>query len=93
MFERLTERFDDVFRQLRGRGRITEKALDQSLREIRRALLEADVNFKVARSFLGRVRERALGREVLRSLSPGQQVIKVVHEELVALLGGTAAPL
>ena len=92
-FERLTERFDDVFRQLRGHGRISEKALDQSLREIRRALLEADVNFKVARSFLGRVRERALGREVLRSLSPGQQVIKVVHEELVALLGGTAAPL
>ena len=93
MFERLTERFDDVFRQLRGHGRISEKVLDQSLREIRRALLEADVNFKVARSFLGRVRERALGREVLRSLSPGQQVIKVVHEELVALLGGTAAPL
>ena len=92
MFERLTERFDDVFRQLRGQGRITEKALDQSLREIRRALLEADVNFKVARSFLGRVRERALGREVLRSLSPGQQIIKV-HEELVTLLGGTAAPL
>ena len=93
LFDRLTDRLDDVFRQLRGQGRITEKTLDESLREIRRALLEADVNFKVAKSFLARVRERALGQTVLRSLTPGQQVIKVVHEELVALLGSTAVPL
>lgn len=91
MFDRLTERLDDVFRQLRGQGRITERTLDESLREIRRALLEADVNFKVAKGFLSRVRERALGQEVKKSLTPGQQVIKVVHDELVSLLGTATA--
>jgi signal recognition particle subunit SRP54 len=91
MFEGLSERLDDVFRQLRGQGRITEKTLDASLREIRRALLEADVNFKVAKEFLGRIRERALGQAVMKSLTPGQQVIKIVHDELVALLGTSTA--
>lgn len=90
MFDRLTDRLDNVFRQLRGQGKISERALDESLREIRRALLEADVNFKVAKSFLARVREAALGQEVMRSLTPGQQVIKIVHRELVQLLGNTA---
>ena len=93
MFDRLTERLDDVFRQLRGQGRITERLLDESLREIRRALLEADVNFKVAKEFLGRVRERALGQAVMKSLTPGQQVIKIVHDELVSLLGTATATI
>lgn len=93
MFDQLTQRLEEAFRNLRGQGRITEKSLDESLREIRRALLEADVNFKVAKSFLHRVRERAIGQQVLCSLTPGQQVIKIVRDELVALLGGQAAPL
>ena len=93
MFDRLTERLDDAFRKLRGQGRLSDRDLDDSLREIRRALLEADVSFNVARSFLKRVREQAAGREVLRSLTPGQQVIKIVHDELVSLLGGDSAPL
>ena len=93
MFDRLSERLDDVFRQLRGRGKITERNIDESLREIRRALLEADVNFQVARSFLKRVRDKATGQQVLRSLTPGQQVVKIVHDELIGLLGGAAEPL
>ncbi|MBT4611882.1 MAG: signal recognition particle protein [Gemmatimonadetes bacterium] len=93
MFDRLTDRLDSVFRQLRGQGKITEKALDESLREIRRALLEADVNFKVAKAFLARVREAAVGQQVMKSLTPGQQVIKIVHSELVQLLGATAEPV
>ncbi len=93
MFDRLTDRLDNVFRNLRGQGKITEKALDESLREIRRALLEADVNFKVAKAFLARVREAAVGQQVMRSLTPGQQVIKIVHSELVQLLGATSEPV
>jgi signal recognition particle subunit SRP54 len=93
MFDRLSARFEEVFRKLRGQGRLTEKDIDEALREIRRTLLEADVNFKVAKDFLQRVRERANGQNVLKSLTPGQQVVKVVYEELVALLGGTASPL
>ena len=93
MFERLSERFDDIFRQLRGHGKISERNIDDSLREIRRSLLEADVNFKVARSFIQRVKEQAIGRNVLKSLTPGQQVIKIVHDELIALLGKDSSPL
>ena len=93
LFDRLTERLDDVFRQLRGQGRISERVLDESLREIRRALLEADVNFKVAKGFLSRVRERSLGQAVMKSLTPGQQIIKIVHDELVALLGSSTATI
>ena len=93
MFDRLTERLDEVFRKLRGQGRIGERDLDVALRELRRALLEADVNFQVVKEFLGRVRERALGHDVLRSLTPGQQIIKVVHDELVALLGQNNSPI
>ncbi len=93
MFDRLTERFDTIFTQLRGHGKITERNIDESLREIRRALLEADVNFKVARSFIKQVRERALGQQVIKSLTPGQQMVKVVHEELVTLLGTEISPL
>ncbi|MFH1569874.1 MAG: signal recognition particle protein [Gemmatimonadota bacterium] len=93
MFDRLSERLDEVFRTLRGQGKITERNIDDSLREIRRALLEADVNFQVARDFLKRVRDKATGQRVLRSLTPGQQVIKIVHDELVELLGGSGEAL
>ena len=93
MFDRLSERFEDIFRSLRGQGRITERNIDETLREVRRSLLEADVNFKVAKSFIQRVKEQALGQDVLKSLTPGQQIIKIVHDELIALLGTTAAPI
>jgi signal recognition particle subunit SRP54 len=88
MFEEISQRFDDVFRKLRGRGSLTAENIQEGLREVRRALLEADVNFKVAKEFVKRVEERAVGQEVLGGLHPGQQVIKVVHEEMVRLLGG-----
>jgi len=93
MFQALSDRLNGIFKKLRGYGRLTEENIVEALREVRLALLEADVNFKVARSFLERVRERAIGREVLDSLTPGQQVVKVVHEELTALMGGTASHL
>jgi signal recognition particle subunit SRP54 len=88
MFEDLTQRLHGTLRTLRGATRLTEDNVAEALREIRRALLEADVQLDVARDFVERVRGRALGREVLQSLNPGQQVVKVVHEELVTLLGG-----
>ncbi len=90
MFDSLTDRLSDVFSRLRGKGRLSEADVDASLREVRLALLEADVNVGVAKSLLGRVRERALDADVLRSLTPGQQVIKIVHEELIATLGAEA---
>jgi signal recognition particle subunit SRP54 len=93
MFDRLSERFDDIFRSLRGQGRITERNIDETLREVRRSLLEADVNFKVAKGFIQRVKEQALGQDVLKSLTPGQQLVKIVHDELVGLLGGSNSPL
>jgi signal recognition particle subunit SRP54 len=93
MFDSLTQRFEGVFATLRGKGRLSEKDIDAALRDVRLALLEADVNVGVVKDFLGRVKERALGEDVSRSLSPGQQVIKIVHEELVATLGSRAAPL
>ena len=93
MFQALSDRLNGIFKKLRGYGRLTEENITEALREVRLALLEADVNFKVARSFLERVRERAIGREVLDSLTPGQQVVKVVHEELTALMGGAASHL
>ncbi|MBI4736452.1 MAG: signal recognition particle receptor subunit alpha, partial [candidate division NC10 bacterium] len=93
MFQGLSDRLDQIFKRLRGYGRLSEENITEALREVRLALLEADVNFKVARSFLERVRERAVGRDVLDSLTPGQQVIKVVYEELAALMGGEATQL
>jgi len=87
MFDTLTERFDGVFARLRSKGRLGEADVDTALREVRLALLEADVNVGVVRSLLGRIRERAFGAEVQKSLSPGQQVIKIVHEELITTLG------
>ena len=88
MFESLSEKLEAVFRRLRGHGKLTEKHLEEALREVRLALLEADVNFRVVKDFVERIKTQALGQEVLASLSPEQQVIKIVNAELVALLGG-----
>lgn len=88
MFENLTDRLEGVFKKLRGHGILTEENIEDAMREVRMALLDADVNFKVAKDFVASIAEKAIGREVAKSLSPGQQVIKIVHEELVALLGG-----
>ncbi len=92
MFDDLTSRLEGVFRNLRGRGVLTENDVRSSLKEVRRALLEADVHYKVAKDFVKRLEERAVGKEVLKGLHPGQQVVQVVHEELVELLGGTVSP-
>ena len=87
MFEILSDKLSKVFRLLGNKGKLTEKDIDEGLRQVRLALLEADVNFKVVKDFIGRVRERALGAEVQQSLTPGQQIVKIVKEELVATLG------
>ncbi|TET17775.1 MAG: signal recognition particle protein, partial [Dehalococcoidia bacterium] len=88
MFEILSDKLGAVFKRLSSKGKLTEKDVDEALREVRLALLEADVNFKVVKDFLAKVRERAVGVEVLESLMPAHQVIKIVNEELVAILGG-----
>src|SRR5512132_1891947 len=93
MFESLSTRLQDVFKTLRGQGRLTEDLVEAALREIRLALLEADVNFKVVKAFVDRVRDRAMGQDVLRSLTPGQQVIRIVRDELIALFGDAAGGL
>jgi len=93
MFDSLAGRFDEIFTRLRRRGRLTEKDVDEVAREIRVALLEADVNLVVAKQLIARVKDRAHGAEVLQSLTPAQQVVKVVHEELVTTLGATTAKL
>ena len=93
MFDALGDRLDDVFKQLRGRGRLSEKDVEAALREIRLALLEADVALPAVKTFLSHVREKAVGEEVLKSLTPGQHVVKLVHEELIDILGGTLSPL
>jgi len=87
MFDSLTGRLDAALKKLTGRGKLSEADVDAGLRDIRLALLEADVNYKVARDFIARIRERAVGAEVMESLTPGQQLVKIVHEELIALLG------
>jgi signal recognition particle subunit SRP54 len=93
MFEDLTGKLDDIFRRLRGKGRLSEDNVRETLREVRRALLEADVNYKVAKDFVEAVREKAIGQDVLKSLTPGQLVVKLVHDEMVSLLGGAAVPV
>ncbi len=90
MFENLSDRLQGVFDRLSSRGKLTEADVDAALREVRLALLEADVNFRVVKDFIKRVRERAVGSEVMKSLTPAQQVIKIVHEELIATLGESA---
>ncbi len=87
MFENLTARLEEVFKQLRRRGKLSEADVDVAMREVRMALLEADVNYAVAKDFIGRVRERSIGHEVSKALNPGQQVVKIVNEELIATLG------
>jgi signal recognition particle subunit SRP54 len=87
LFESLGSRLQDTFDNLRRRGKLTEADVDVAMREVRLALLEADVNFKVVKGFVERVRVRAVGQEVMGSLSPGQQVVKIVHEELITTLG------
>jgi len=93
MFDSLSDRLQDVFKSLRGETRLTPETIEAALREIRMALLEADVNFKVVKAFIDRVRDRAMGQDVLRSLSPTQQVVKIVRDELVALFGDTVGGL
>ncbi|MEX0784991.1 MAG: signal recognition particle protein [Dehalococcoidia bacterium] len=93
MFESLTDKLQGAFRKFGSKGTVTEEDLDQAMREVRMAMLEADVNFKVVREFTARVKEKALGAEVLRSLTPAQQVIDIVHQEMVQLLGGAAPKL
>ena len=93
MFANLSDRLTSTFRNLRGKGRLSEADIDATIREIRRALLDADVAVPVVRTFTGNIRERALGAEVSEALNPGQQVVKIVNEELVAILGGEARPL
>ena len=88
-FEGLSEKLNGVFQKLRSRGRLTETDVRAAMREIRMALLEADVNFKVAKDFIAKVTERAVGTEILESLTPAQQVIKIVNDELTALMGGS----
>ena len=93
MFETLTEKLEDVFKKLKRRGRLDEDNIVSALREIRMALLEADVNFKVVKDFIDDIRSRAVGQEVLDSITPGQQVVKIVHDRLVELLGGKSSQM
>jgi signal recognition particle subunit SRP54 len=93
MFDSLSDRLQSVLNGLRGRGKLSDKDIDAAMREIRIALLEADVNFRVVREFVAHVKERALGAEVMQSLTPGQQVVKIVHEELTALMGSSDSRL
>jgi signal recognition particle subunit SRP54 len=93
MFSQLGDKLQDIFKDLRGHGAITEANVNDAMRQVRLALLDADVDFQVAKSFISRVKEKALGEEVVRSVTPGQQMVKIFHDELTALLGGDAAPL
>ncbi len=93
MFSQLGDKLQDIFKDLRGHGTISETNINDALRQVRLALLEADVDFQVSKNFIGRVKEKALGEEVLRSVTPGQQIVKIFHDELTALLGGDAASL
>ncbi len=92
-FESLTDKFQNIFKGLKGKGKLSEADVKLAMREVKMALLEADVNFKVVKRFINKVKERAVGEEVLESLTPGQQVIKIVNEEMVALMGGEAVEL
>jgi len=93
MFDELTRRLNEAFRKLRGRGKLSAGDVDEALRDVRRALLEADVNIRVAKDFTSRIRHQAVGKEVLSSITPGQMVVKIVHDELISLLGGQAVGL
>src|SRR3954469_17160224 len=87
MFESLSDRLNSAFTRLQGKGRLDEADIDEAMKEVRRALLEADVNFKVVRQFVDQVKEKAMGQEVLKSLTPAQMVVGIVHDQLIELLG------
>ena len=89
MFDNLSDKLNTVFKKLKGHGKLTENNITDGLKEVRMALLEADVHYKVVKTFVNGIKERALGQEVMTSLTPGQQVIKIVNEELTALMGGS----
>jgi signal recognition particle subunit SRP54 len=93
MFDDLTYKLEGVFKKLRGRGKLTEKNITDALKEVRRAFLEADVNYKVAKDFIAAVKEKALGEKVLHSITPGQQIVKIIHDELVRILGPETSTL
>ncbi len=93
MFSQLGDKLQDIFKDLRGHGAITETNVNDAMRQVRLALLEADVHFQVAKNFIAKVKEKALGQDVLRSITPGQQIVKIFHDELTTLLGGDAEPL
>src|SRR5215210_2224236 len=93
MFSQLGDKLQDIFKDLRGHGTISETNVSDAMREVRMALLEADVDYNVAKQFIARIKEKALGEDVLRSVTPGQQIVKIFHDELTALLGGDASPL
>jgi signal recognition particle subunit SRP54 len=93
VFDTLSDRLQSALGDLRGRGKLEEEAISRAMREIRLALLEADVNFEVVKDFVAQVRERALGQDVLKSITPGQQVVKIVHDELTALMGAGSSKL
>ena len=93
MFDLISSKLQDAFRNLRGLGKISEENVAESLREVRMALLDADVNFKVVKDFIDRVKVKALGQEVVQSIQPGQQIVKIIHDELVELLGSENAGL
>lgn len=93
MFQSLSEKLQATFKRLKGKGKLTESDVNEAMREVRMALLEADVNFKVVKEFVAKVKERSIGQEVLESLSPGQQVIKIVNEEMIDLMGGVSSKI
>ena len=93
MFENLTDKFERAFKVLKGHGQITEINVAETLKEVRRALLDADVNFKTAKDFTVRVKDKAMGANVLTSISPGQLMVKICHEELVELMGGNESEI
>src|SRR5437773_2630760 len=93
MFSQLSDKLEEIIKDLRGHGKISESNINDALRHVRLALLEADVDFQVAKDFTARVKEKALGVEVLRRITPGHQIVKIFHDELTSLLGGDAEPL
>src|SRR5215212_7542312 len=93
MFDTISSKLQNAFRNLRGLGKISEENVGESLREVRLALLDADVNFKVVRDFIERIKTKSLGQEVVQSIQPGQQIVKIIHDELVDLLGSSNAGL
>ena len=93
MFENLTDRLQETFKKIRGHGKLTESNIGEAMREIRTALLEADVNYEIVKDFIAEVKEECLGETVIKSVTPGQQLAKVVNDKLVALMGESEAPI